>query len=77
MTMESKPTVWASMGATINLGNFQSEKIDIGIAGIPIGITRAELDELLVGGKATLEVVIEKVAEEIGEKIQALGGFRY
>lgn len=69
-------TCWASLGATINLGNFQSQKIDIGLAGVPVGTTPEELEVLLEGGKATIEMVVAKLGAKMAEQIEALGGYR-
>lgn len=77
MESENKMTCWASIGATINLGNFQSQKIDIGLAGVPVGTTPEELEVLLEGGKATLQMVIQKLGNELVEKVEALGGYRF
>lgn len=73
---EEDVTVFSSMGATINIGNFQSQKIDVGIAGVPINCTPEHLAELLQGGKVTITTVIEMLALELSEKVEELGGFR-
>ena len=73
---ESRPTVWASMSAKINLGNYQSEDISVGMAGVPIGITAAELEILLTDGKKTMAMVVNKLAEQMAQNIGDLGGFR-
>lgn len=72
----TRPTCWASFEATINLGNYQNEKIAIGLAGIPINATSEEIEVLLEGGKATIEMVVEKLGQKMAEQIEALGGFR-
>ena len=72
----SKPTCWASMEATINIGNYQNEKISVGLAGIPIDTTAEELEVLLEGGRATIEMVVEKLGQRMAEQVEALGGFR-
>lgn len=67
---DSQPTVWASVGATINLGNFENQKIDIGVAGIPINASPEFLAEKLSQATVTLHTVVESLAQEMSRRMK-------
>lgn len=66
----TKVTVWASLGATINLGNYESQKIDIGITGIPIDASDEFIAERLAKANVTLHTVVESLAQEMGRRMR-------
>lgn len=77
MATEKQPTCGGMLGVTLNLGNMNFQKIEVSLAGIPLGTTPAELEILLEGGKATINMVIEKLGQEMANKIDAMGGFKF
>jgi hypothetical protein len=64
------PAVWASLGTTINIGNFENYKIDIGVSGIPIDATPEVIKARLDQAKLTLQQVVFSLAEELGQREQ-------
>lgn len=66
---DNEPTVWASLGATINTGNYENQKIDIGIAGVPINATPEYLEEILNKATITIHSVVERLAEDMSQRM--------
>lgn len=75
MEADPKPTtVGASLGATINLGNYESQKIDAWITGVPINATDEQLELLLSQANITVERVIMALATELNRRIMDVRG---
>lgn len=72
--MSEQPTVWASIGQTINLGNYENVKIDIGLSGIPVDCTEEYLDEQLASAGDTLKKIVFKLAEELQKRAKEVRG---
>lgn len=62
--------VWASLGQTINTGNFNNIKIDIGVSGIPTDCTEAAFQEIMRGAHATLEKVVFTLADQLAQRVK-------
>lgn len=73
MNKESEPTVWASIGTTVNTGNFENIKIDVGLSGIPVGSTDEYLAHKLQEANLTLEKVVSILAQQLGDRIDEYG----
>lgn len=58
--------VWVSMGTTINTGNFENQKLDIGISGVPVGASQEYIDEMLKRAIMTSQDVVYVLAKEMG-----------
>lgn len=63
------PTVGASLGTTINIGNFENYKIDVWLSQVPVDATEEQVAQRLKQGKQVLEQIIFGLAEELGERI--------
>lgn len=74
MESEPKTTVGASLGATINLGNYESQKMDAWITGVPVDATDEQLALLLSKANITVEKVIMALAEELNQRIADIRG---
>lgn len=60
------PTVWASIGTTINMGNYENQKVDFGLSGIPVGASPEFIQEQLGKATLTLQQIIQGLAVEMG-----------
>lgn len=69
MAEQEETKIWASLGATINTGNFQNYKIDIGVTGIPTDISREELAVRIRNAQATLYDTVMGLAAELEKRI--------
>lgn len=58
--------VWVSLGATIKTGDYENQKIDMGISGVPVGASQEYIDELMKAAIMTSQQVIGAMAEEMG-----------
>jgi hypothetical protein len=74
MEETKSPTAWASLGATVNTGNFENTKIDIGVSGIPIDATPEQRAAMMELSKKTLYEVVMTLGEELGKRIQDIKG---
>lgn len=75
MVEENKtPTVWASLGTTINIGNFENYKIDLGIAGVPVDASPELTQQYIEQGKKTLYAVVMGLGEELGQRMKDIKG---
>lgn len=63
--MPEEPKVWASLGATIRTGDYENQKIDIGVSGVPIDASDEQIALLMDQSILT----IEKVLEGLGNKM--------
>lgn len=70
MPDNTRPTVWGSIGVTVNTGNYENTKIDIGIAGIPVETTPEELETLLDRSQFTVQKVVESLAAEMAHRLR-------
>lgn len=70
MPEESPTTVWASIGGTFKTGDYENIKIDLGLAGVPVGITDEDLAVRLQAAELTLEKVISALASELGKRVK-------
>lgn len=67
---ETPIRVWASLGATINLGNYESQKIEIGVTGIPVDASPEFIAERLSQATVTIHTVVESLAQEMGRRMK-------
>lgn len=75
MNEENKiPTCGASLGATINTGNYENYKIDMWLTGIPIDASPEYVAERIKDSKKTLEEIVFGLAEELGQRILDVKG---
>lgn len=65
MPEEEQPKIWASLGMTINMGDYNSQKIDIGVAGIPVGASDELIKLHMEKASLTLNKVVAALAEEM------------
>lgn len=61
--------VWASVSRTLNMGNYESLKIDLGVTGIPVGASEEYIEEQLNQAEMTLKTVVDHLAQELGRRI--------
>ncbi len=66
------PTVWASIGTTVNLGNFENAKIDMGMSGVPIDISDEEFVARMLQAKKTLNDIVNGLADELNRRVEDL-----
>ena len=66
---EPVPTVWASIGQTINLGNYENIKLDIGVSGVPVGASEEYIAEKMDAAQKTLHQVVEALAMELKRRV--------
>ena len=64
------PTISASIGMTINIGNFENQKIEIGVAGIPVDATPEYIEEQLGKATTTINTAVEHLAAEMGKRLK-------
>lgn len=71
---EKTSTVWASVGATINTGEYNNIKVDLGysLAGVPVGASKEEVEERAKHADETLEIVFENLSNKLIEKATEL-----
>lgn len=66
-----KPKFWASAGATINIGNYESMKLDMGVSGIDYDASPEEIQRIMasadVGISETIEALMYKVIDRARE----------
>lgn len=62
--------VWASVSRTVNLGNYESLKLDIGVSNIPLGSTPEQIKEIMKSADMTFNQVIYSLAAELSSKIE-------
>jgi hypothetical protein len=71
--MEEKgPTVWVSLGMTVNLGNFENQKLDVGLAGIPADASPEYLEKVLGEAGKTIDTIMEGLGQQLVAKVQAI-----
>lgn len=67
----AKPKFWASVGATINIGNYESMKFDMGVSGIDYDAPSEEIERIMesaqVGIHETVEALMNKVIDRARE----------
>lgn len=67
----AKPKFWTSVGATINIGNYESFKIDMGVSGIDYDADSTEIERIMgaaeVGIHETVEGLMNKVIDRARE----------
>lgn len=61
-----RPTVGASLGAKLNMGNYESQDISIWLTGVPVGATQEYIDSLMPGAIKTTQQVVNTLAAEMG-----------
>jgi hypothetical protein len=66
---DTKVTVWASLGMTVNLGNYENQKIDIGVSGLPVDASDEFIALQLNKAKLTLNKAVEGLADEMRRRI--------
>lgn len=74
MNDNNEPKVWASLGQTINMGNFENIKIDIGLSGIPINCTPDFLESQLGAASKTLQEIVYRLATELQARAREVRG---
>lgn len=75
MNEETKvPTCGASLGTTINVGNYENYKIDMWLTGIPVDATPEYVAERIKDSRKTLEQIVFGLAEELGQRILDVKG---
>lgn len=62
--------VWASLGATVNIGNFENNKIDIGVSGIPAGASSEYIEEQMKLAVMTIHEIVDDLAAEMGRRLR-------
>lgn len=74
MEENKTPTVWASIGTTIEVSKtpYQNYKIDIGLSGIPVDASEELRQKYIDQGKKTIYEVLMSLGEELGNRIQDL-----
>lgn len=58
--------IWVSLGTTINTGNYENQKIDIGITGVPVGASQEYIDNLMARAIVSSQQVVLALAQEMG-----------
>lgn len=66
------PTVWASVGTTVNLGNFENAKIDLGMSNVPVDISDEEFAARMLQAKKVLNDIVNGLGEELNRRIDDL-----
>lgn len=71
LELEQKPniTVWASLGATIRTADYENQKLDIGVRGIPVGASDEFIATQMEKAKETLHAVVDHLAAEMGRRM--------
>jgi hypothetical protein len=67
---QSEVKVWASLGITLNTGNYENQKLDIGVTGIPVDATDEYIEEQMIKATGTLNRVVEHLAKEMGRRLK-------
>lgn len=62
--------VWASLGMTLNIGNYENQKIDIGVTGLPVDAPPEYIQEQLQKATVTLHSAVEHLAKEMARRLQ-------
>lgn len=73
---EPSPTVWASVGGTFRTRDYENIKIDVGLAGVPVGCSEEVLQELLLGANVTLQRLVDALATELAREVESHVGQR-
>lgn len=76
MEENQEPKIWASMSRTVNLGNYESLKLDMGVSGIPLAATKEQIKEIMDSADKTLTQVIYALAEDLSKKVEEATGGR-
>lgn len=67
----AKPKFWVSTGATINIGSYESMKLDIGVSGIDYDASTEEIERIMasadVGIHETIESLMSKIIDRARE----------
>lgn len=77
MEENKSPSVGASLGATINTGNFENYKIDVWLTGVPVGASEEYIKSLHEASKDTLFKVVMILGEELGNRIEDMKSPKY
>lgn len=71
---EPRSTVWVSIGRTVNLGDYNSVKIDVGLSGVPYDATDQEIAERMQQANTTIEKITVGLIEELSRRVkEAIG----
>lgn len=65
MAESDSPKIWASVGTTINTGNYENYKIDIGVTGVPIDATPEQTAKYLEMTRMKLFEVVASLGEQL------------
>lgn len=68
------PTCGASLGTTINTGNYENYKIDVWLTGIPVNATPEYVADRVKDSKKVLEEIIFGLADELSQRIMDVKG---
>ena len=74
MEKSGPPTFWVGLGMTVNLGNFESQKIDFGVANIPLDATPEYLQNLMNEAKPRIETVVQGLGEQMIARYKDIKG---
>lgn len=64
------PTVGASLGMKINLGNYESQDILVWLTGIPVGASPEYIAAQMPQAQITLGQVVDTLAQEMGRRLR-------
>lgn len=74
MESNGPPTFWVGLGMTVNIGNFESQKIDFGVANIPIDASQEYIEGMVKEARPRIELVIEGLGEQMIAKYKEIKG---
>lgn len=57
----AKPKFWVNVGATVNIGNFENMKIDMGISGIEYDATSEDIENIMESAQVGIHEVVESL----------------
>lgn len=69
MSEQKDVTVWASVGCTIQVRQFEPVKIEMGVAGIPVGASSEYLSQQLDAANLTLHEIIDSLTREMQQRL--------
>lgn len=68
----AKPKFWVNVGATINIGNYESMKLDMGVSGIEYDATSEDIERIMASADTGFHEVTEALMTKIIDRAREI-----
>lgn len=64
------PRFYVGLGTTVNLGNFENVKYDMGVSGVPVDATEAQLAGMMQASNARSTYLLDMLGQRLYERVR-------